>query len=77
MPGWEERIAVDPEVLVGKPVIRGTRISVELVVERLSQGWGVDDLLRAYPHITRDDVLACLAYAAERLASERVYPLAG
>lgn len=72
-----ERIVMDPGVLLGKPIIRGTRIAVEHVVALLAQGWSIDDLLRAYPHITRDDVLACLAYAHERLASEHIYPLAG
>ena len=74
---WRDRIIVDPNVLVGKPVIKGTRIAVELVVSQMAQGWTEADVLRAYPHITRDDLLACLAYAASRIASERVYPMAG
>ena len=74
---WRDRIIVDPNVLVGKPVIKGTRIAVELVVSHMAQGWTEADVLRAYPHITRDDLLACLAYAASRIASERVYPMAG
>ena len=74
---WRDRIIVDPNVLVGKPVIKGTRIAVELVVSQMAQGWTEADVLRAYPHITREDLLACLAYAASRIASERVYPMAG
>lgn len=77
MPDWQTRISLDPQILVGKPVIKGTRIAVEHVVALLAQGWSEADLLKSYPHITRDDILACLAYAAERLTSERIYPVAG
>ena len=62
---WHDRIVSDPDVLVGKPTIRGTRISVELLLERLSDGWSVEDLLVAYPQIEREDVLAALAFVAE------------
>jgi uncharacterized protein (DUF433 family) len=70
---WRERIVVNPEILVGKPVIKGTRISVELVVELLGRGYSVEDVIEQYDHITPEDVQACLAYAAELLKSERVY----
>jgi uncharacterized protein (DUF433 family) len=70
---WQDRIIIDPEVLVGKPVIKGTRIAVEFVVGLLAQGWTVDQVLEEYDHLTSDDVLACLAYAADVLQSERVY----
>jgi len=69
-----ECIAVDPDVLVGKPVIKGTRLSVEFIVDLLAQGWDVSDIVANYPTITRDDVLACLSYASARLHEERVYP---
>jgi uncharacterized protein (DUF433 family) len=59
---WLDRIELNPEVLAGKPVIRGTRISVELVLEMLAAGASEQDLLRNYPHLTHDDILACLAY---------------
>jgi uncharacterized protein (DUF433 family) len=72
---WEERISVDPAVLVGKPVIKGTRLSVEFVVGLLAQGWSEAEVLRNYPGVTHDDVLACLAYAQDRLKDERVYPV--
>lgn len=72
---WQDRITLDPAVLVGKPVIKGTRISVELVVSLLAQGWKDADIIRNYPAVTEDDIRACLAYASERLMSERVYPL--
>ena len=57
------RIAVNPEVMVGKPVVRGTRIPVELVLGFLSANPDLGELLQAYPHLTVDDVKACLAYA--------------
>lgn len=55
---WERTI-VDPNVLVGKPAIKGTRISVQLILDRLSDGWSIDV---SYPHVSRDDVLATLAF---------------
>ncbi len=61
----EPRIVSNPQVLMGKPVIAGTRISVQLILERLGAGETVDDILAAYPHITREGVLAALRYAAE------------
>lgn len=60
----EVRIISDPRILCGKPVIAGTRISVELIVEELHAGMTIDELLIDYPHITREDVLAVVAYAA-------------
>ena len=52
---WEERIVVDPEILVGKPVIRGTRLAVEFIIDLLAQGWTATDILRNYPAVTRED----------------------
>ena len=72
---WRERITVDPLVLVGKPVIRGTRIAVELVVDLLARGYTKEQILEQYDHITDMDIQACLAYASETLRSERVYAL--
>ncbi|MES2770609.1 MAG: DUF433 domain-containing protein [Pseudomonadota bacterium] len=59
---WHEHITVDPQILVGKPIIRGTRISVGLLMDRLSDGWSIEDILLSYPHLTREDILAALAY---------------
>ncbi len=70
---WHERIIVDPNILVGKPVIRGTRLAVEFIVELLSQGWSEVEILHNYPGITREDIHACLAYASEMLRSEKIY----
>ncbi len=70
---WQDRIVIDPNVLVGKPVIKGTRISVEFTVDLLGRGWTVEQILKEYDHLTRKDIQACLAYASEVLKSERVY----
>lgn len=74
---WEDRIVADPSVLVGKPVIKGTRLAVEFIVGLLARGWSAAEVLRNYPGIMHEDVLACLAYAQDRLKDERVYPLSG
>ena len=60
---WNERITIDPKVLVGKPVIKGTRLSVELVIDLLGRGWTTEQILREYEHLTPDDIQAYLAYA--------------
>jgi uncharacterized protein (DUF433 family) len=72
---WHDRVVVDPEVLTGKPVVRGTRISVELVVDLLAAGWSHAQVLTSYPHLTEEDIRACLSYASELLPEEGVYPL--
>ena len=72
---WRQRIVIDPRVLVGKPIIKGTRISVELVIDLLSRGYTQEQVLQQYDHLTADDVQACLAYAGDLLKSERVYAL--
>jgi uncharacterized protein (DUF433 family) len=64
------RIEINPKVMLGKPVIRGTRITVELVLRKLAEGATYDDLLEAYPHLTKDDIQAAIAYAADTLAHE-------
>jgi uncharacterized protein (DUF433 family) len=69
-----DRIIVDPEVLLGKPVVRGTRLSVEFLLGLLAQGWSQSEILRNYPGLTRKDLLACWAYASEALSREKVYP---
>jgi len=67
---WSERIAIDPQILVGKPIIRGTRISVELVVDLLAAGWTYDQILDNYPTLKEEDVRACLGYASGIIHSE-------
>ncbi|MGD0624814.1 MAG: DUF433 domain-containing protein [Thermodesulfobacteriota bacterium] len=73
---WKDRIIIDPEVLTGKPIVKGTRLAVEFIVGLLAQGWSENDILQNYPGLTREDILACLSYAREVLQDERVYPLA-
>jgi uncharacterized protein (DUF433 family) len=70
---WRDRITIDPQVLVGKPIIKGTRISVELVVDLLAQGWSAQQILREYDHLSPEDIQACLAYASDALRAEKVY----
>ena len=72
---WQERIVIDPEILVGKPVIKGTRLAVEFIIELLAQGWSEADILRNYPGLTQEDIKACLSYASNALQTEKVYPL--
>lgn len=72
---WQEHIETNPEVLAGKPVVAGTRIPVELVIELLAQDWSTEEILDQYPALSREDIQACLHYASERLHSERVYPV--
>ena len=69
---WRDHIDRNPDVLGGKPRIRGTRISVELILERLGDGWTVKQLIEAYPHLTQEQIQACLSFAAESLATEDV-----
>jgi len=70
-----DRIIVDPRILVGKPVVRGTRIAVEFVIELLAEGWSNEQILSNYPHLTRPDIVACLRYAGALMKQERVYPI--
>ena len=70
---WRTRIVANPQVLVGKPVIKGARISVELVMDLLAAGYTPEQIIQQYDHLTREDIQACLAYAREVIQSERVY----
>lgn len=72
---WRDRIVTDPNILVGKPVVKGTRISVELILGWLGNGWTFEQILESYPHIERDDILAALAFAADKLREEDYIPL--
>ena len=67
------RIVIDPDILVGKPVIKGTRLSVDFLLGLLAQGWSQSEILRNYPGLEREDLLACWAYASEALSQEKVY----
>jgi uncharacterized protein (DUF433 family) len=71
---WKERISIDPRICHGKPCIKGTRIWVSLILDFLANGDSIEDILQEYPHLTREDVLACIAYGAE-VARERFVPI--
>jgi uncharacterized protein (DUF433 family) len=70
------RIVLDPSVLSGKPVIKGTRLSVDFIIGLMADGWTKADVLRSYADLTRDDIAACPAYARDILRAEKVYPSA-
>jgi uncharacterized protein (DUF433 family) len=72
---FRQRISIDPKVMTGKPVIRGTRIPVELIVRMLAQGIPETEILQEYPRLHPADIRAALAYAAQVLAHEDVFPL--
>ena len=72
---WKDRIVVNPDVLLGKPIIRGTRLAVEFIIDLLAQGWSEQDIMGNYPGVTHEDIAACLSYAGEVLRTERVYAL--
>jgi uncharacterized protein (DUF433 family) len=70
------RIELDPTVLAGKPVIQGTRLSVEFIIGLMADGWSEAEILANYPGIAHEDIIACLAYARDTLSSEKVFPSA-
>ena len=72
---WPERIVIDPEILAGKPVIRGTRLAVELILELMAAGESETEILASYPGLNRDDLLACLAYASYLAHEYKGYPI--
>ena len=72
----EERIEINPNIMLGKPVIRGTRIPVELILRKLSEGATESDLIESYPHLSVDDIRSAMRYAADTLAHEESVVLA-
>lgn len=71
--GYKERITTDPGVMLGKPVIKGTRITVELILRKLSEDMTIEELLEAYPHLTKEDILAALSYSADVISQEELF----
>lgn len=69
---YTKRIVSDPDIMLGKPIIKGTRITVELILRKLSEGMTIDEFLEAYPHLTREDVLAAVSYSADVIAREEL-----
>lgn len=72
---WKDRIIIDPEVLAGKPVIKGTRIAVEFILDLMANDWNYEKILENYPQLKKEDIIATIRYAAETLKAEKVYPL--
>ncbi|MBI2971443.1 MAG: DUF433 domain-containing protein [Candidatus Aenigmarchaeota archaeon] len=70
-----KRIVVDPKIMVGKPIIKGTRITVEAIVRRAAQGMTFDEILEDYPYITKEDIKAALFYAERLVAGEEIFPV--
>ena len=73
---WRERIGADPGIAFGKPVVKGTRLAVEFVIGLLAHDCPVEEILANYPQLTREDILACLAFAGELVEEQSMYPLA-
>ena len=72
---WPDRVVVDPQVLAGKPIVRGTRLAVEFILDLLAAGQSEADIVANYPGLAHEDVLACLAYASHLAHEYRAYPL--
>ncbi|HVB25241.1 MAG TPA: DUF433 domain-containing protein [Ktedonobacteraceae bacterium] len=75
MPEYRKWITANPNVLFGKPVIKGTRIAVEQILDELAGGTTIDELIEAYPRLTREAIFATLTFAADTLRAEVTYPL--
>jgi len=73
---WHDRITVDPDIIVGKPLIKGTRLAVEFVTELLANGWTEQQIIANYPGLVADDIRACLSYAHDLIQQERVFKIA-
>jgi uncharacterized protein (DUF433 family) len=76
---YQNRITSDPKVMLGKPGIKGTRITVELILHKIAGGFAFEEILQMYPHLmyphlTREDILAAVGYAADVIASEETFP---
>ncbi len=69
---YTKRIVSDPDIMLGKPVIKGTRITVELILRKMAEGMTIEELLEAYPHITKDNILAAVSYSADVISREEL-----
>ncbi|OFZ56284.1 MAG: antitoxin [Bdellovibrionales bacterium RIFOXYB2_FULL_36_6] len=69
---YTKRIVSDPDIMLGKPIIKGTRITVELILRKISEGMTIEELLGAYPHLTKEDILAAVSYSADVIAKEEL-----
>ena len=71
----EERIEINPKILTGKPIIRGTRISVELILKLVAQRWTDEEIITEYPSLTKEDIKAAILYAEKLVENEEVHPI--
>ncbi len=69
---YVDRITVNPKIMLGKPVIKGTRITVETILRKLSEGMTIEEFLKAYPHLTKEDIFAVLEYAADVISAKEI-----
>ena len=76
MDAYNDLIEVNPKIMMGKPVIKGTRLTVELILESLASGESIDNLLASYPRLTKEAIRAALSFAADVLKGEKIYPIA-
>lgn len=76
MNNWEAYIELNPSVMLGKPIMKGTRITVENIIEELASGYSVEDVLNAHPRLTKEHIIAALQYVSMIIKNEKVYPIA-
>ncbi len=69
---YREKITSDPNIMMGKPIIKGTRITVELILRKLSEDMTIEELLKAYPHLSKEDILAVISYSADVISMEEM-----
>lgn len=72
---WREKIEINPKIAVGKPIIKGTRITVDLILELLAQGWTIEQILKNYPQLKKEDISAALEYSSHAIKLEMVHPI--
>ena len=72
MTKYTDRIIIDPNIMLGKPIVKNTRITVELILKRLSEGQSIESLQASYPHLSEEDIYACLTYASNVIANEEI-----
>ena len=72
---WKTRIGTNPKIMVGKPIIKGTRITVDLIVQLLAEGWTNEKILKNYPQLKKEDIKAALEYSAYTLKTESLYTI--
>jgi uncharacterized protein (DUF433 family) len=73
---WQQHIEINSAIMMGKPVIKGTRVTVENIVEELASGYSFEEIIKAHPRVTKEDIQAALHYVAQVIKNEKIYPLA-